>query len=670
MESAVARRALALLWLAFAVYFLHPAVGLGGKGLDSFFNDWLYNGLLVLAALACFARGLLRRDSQRAAWLLVGVALSAWATGDIYYSVALEHLSSIPFPSIDDAFYLAFYPPAYVAIGLFVRSRTSTFRASSWLDGLSGALAVAAVAAAVVFQAVLSSVAGSSPAAVATNLAYPLADLLLLGVLVTSAALSGWRVDRAWGLMAGGLTLFALNDSIYLYQTAAGTYKDGGILDAGWLAACLIFAVAAWQPAPRRMAARDESWRMLAVPGAAAAVGIGLLVVDHFHRLNSLALALAAGAAVSAILRMALTFVEYLRMIEASREEASTDSLTGMANRRRLVADLDEALADRRSAALALFDLDGFKLYNDTYGHPAGDTLLIRLGRALDAAVDGRGRAYRMGGDEFCVLIDDADLDGLLEDCSEALSEVGPGFAIKPSTGSVELPREAQTSADALKTADQRMYQQKRGGRKSAGAPERRRAAGRGPGARREARASTPQASRSWRERVAVRLGLGPDDADEVAARRAATRHRQGGRARHDPHEARPPRGGRAGLHPPSHPDRRADRAQGARARGRGQARALEPRALGRRRLSRRSRRPLDPARSADRGRLRRVPGDGLRPALPGRRPGRRCAARDRALRRSAVRPGSGRGTRLAHRRAQRARAGRVSASSPQARGA
>ena len=117
MESARARRALALLWLAFAVYVLHPAVGLGGKGLESFFNDWLYNGLLVLAALACFARGLLRRDSQRAAWLLVGVALSAWATGDIYYSVALEHLSSIPFPSIDDAFYLAFYPPAYVASG-------------------------------------------------------------------------------------------------------------------------------------------------------------------------------------------------------------------------------------------------------------------------------------------------------------------------------------------------------------------------------------------------------------------------------------------------------------------------------------------------------------------------------------------------------------------------
>src|SRR5439155_21000591 len=131
-------------------------------------------------------------------WLLIGVALAMWATADIYYTLALQNLAEIPFPSLADAFYLAFYPPAYVALGLLVRARTHTFRASSWLDGISGALAVAAIAAAVVFQAVLSSVEGSSSATVAWNLAYPLADLLLLGVLVMSAALSGWRVDRAW----------------------------------------------------------------------------------------------------------------------------------------------------------------------------------------------------------------------------------------------------------------------------------------------------------------------------------------------------------------------------------------------------------------------------------------------------------------------------------------
>jgi two-component system, cell cycle response regulator len=508
---------MAALGLAFAAYCLHALFGLGGKGLDGFFNDWLYNGILVLCALACFARCLVRPKEQRWAWLLIGVALAMWATADIYYSLALQHLDEIPFPSIDDAFYLSFYPPAYVALGLLVRARTHTFRASSWLDGVGGALAVAAIAAAVVFQAVLSSVDGSSAAAVATNLAYPLADLLLLGVLVTSAALSGWRVDRAWGLLAGGLTLFAFTDSVYLYQAAAGTYVDGGILDAGWIGACILFATAAWQPAPRRRAlAAQESWRMLAVPAGAALVGLGVLVTDHYQRLNTLALVLATGAVLTAVARMGLTFAEYLRMIAASRREASTDSLTGMANRRQLVADLDDVLHSRRPATLALFDLDGFKLYNDTYGHPAGDALLIRLGHSLDAAVAGRGRAYRMGGDEFCVVLHSELDEPMLSACSEALSETGPGFSIKPSGGAVQVPNEAETSADALKTADQRMYEQKRGGRRSAGhqsaevllgvVEERDRELG-------EHAVGVAELA----GKVARRLGLTPDEADDVA---------------------------------------------------------------------------------------------------------------------------------------------------------
>jgi len=130
--------------------------------------------------------------------------------------------------------------------------------------------------------------------------------------------------------------------------------------------------------------------------------------------------------------------------------------------------------------------------------------------------VTGRGRAYRMGGDEFCVLIEGHDL-GLVEfGCIGALTETGPGFSIKPSAGAVELPREAQTSADALKTADQRMYQQKRGGRKSAGfqsaevllgvVRERDRMLG-------EHAASVADLARA----VAIRLGLSPDQVDEVS---------------------------------------------------------------------------------------------------------------------------------------------------------
>jgi diguanylate cyclase (GGDEF)-like protein len=111
---------------------------------------------------------------------------------------------------------------------------------------------------------------------------------------------------------------------------------------------------------------------------------------------------------------------------------------------------------------LALFDLDGFKAYNDTFGHPAGDALLARLGGRLAAAVGGAG-AYRMGGDEFCVLahVAEGEADGLVARAAAALSETGPGFAIACSHGAALLPADAATPAGALRCADQRMYARK-----------------------------------------------------------------------------------------------------------------------------------------------------------------------------------------------------------------
>ncbi len=89
---------------------------------------------------------------------------------------------------------------------------------------------------------------------------------------------------------------------------------------------------------------------------------------------------------------------EYARNLE---HEATHDHLTGLPNRRRLMSDLDRP-GERR--LLGFFDLDGFKTYNDTYGHVEGDLMLQRLSRKLGDAVAGRGRAYRLGGDEFCVV--------------------------------------------------------------------------------------------------------------------------------------------------------------------------------------------------------------------------------------------------------------------------
>ena len=162
--------------------------------------------------------------------------------------------------------------------------------------------------------------------------------------------------------------------------------------------------------------------------------------------------------------RMRLTQLDMERMAE-------TDSLTGLANRRKAMADLAGAFAAGRGpSVLMIFDLDGFKAYNDSFGHPAGDALLVRLGQRLAAALGDRAVAYRLGGDEFCVIGPGSEraLAAFEELGAAALSEHGDMFAITASFGSCVIPAEAEGPSHAMHLADQRMYARKQTSRPSA----------------------------------------------------------------------------------------------------------------------------------------------------------------------------------------------------------
>jgi diguanylate cyclase (GGDEF)-like protein len=150
---------------------------------------------------------------------------------------------------------------------------------------------------------------------------------------------------------------------------------------------------------------------------------------------------------------------------------SQTDSLTGLGNRRRLMADLKLTLAQGDPAVLVMLDLDGFKAYNDTFGHGAGDSLLGRLGRRLATRLDVHGTAYRPGGDEFCVIAPAssdtaASLAALAVD---ALTESSGVFTVSAASGAVLLGEEADTVTSALRLADERMYAQKARQRAGAG---------------------------------------------------------------------------------------------------------------------------------------------------------------------------------------------------------
>jgi diguanylate cyclase (GGDEF)-like protein len=133
------------------------------------------------------------------------------------------------------------------------------------------------------------------------------------------------------------------------------------------------------------------------------------------------------------------------------------------------MSDLERLLHGEtvQQTLLMLFDLDGFKGYNDTFGHPAGDALLARLGGKLATVPVGGGAAYRLGGDEFCLIapIQDGEAEPLIDRACEALTERGEGFEIETSFGAILLPDDATDPSHALQAVDERLYAQKYGRR-------------------------------------------------------------------------------------------------------------------------------------------------------------------------------------------------------------
>jgi diguanylate cyclase (GGDEF)-like protein len=203
-------------------------------------------------------------------------------------------------------------------------------------------------------------------------------------------------------------------------------------------------------------ASRAATARTQTKLGAAAALLLLLMAFAYFY--------VRSAAAAEAVKRLAR---EKQALLTVSRVEARTDALTHLGNRRALANSLASAFkapGESRELLFAMFDLDGFKQYNDTFGHQAGDALLQRLGgRLADAAAAHAGAAYRMGGDEFCVLarIGAESAEKLLNDTVAALQDSGDGWHVGCSQGAVWIPSEAATESQALKLADERMYANK-----------------------------------------------------------------------------------------------------------------------------------------------------------------------------------------------------------------
>jgi two-component system cell cycle response regulator len=436
-------------------------LGIGGGGLDSAVNGPLYDAVVVSAGLACLLKAA-KAGKERGAWLALAAAVLCWGASEIYWTAFLADDPSPPYPSPADIGYLAFYPLAATGVYLLVRARARELDWRLWMDGLIAALGTAALGAALIFEFVADRTTGT-PVQVATTLAYPIGDILMLALVVGVVALTRWRPGRTWSLLLVGLAALVVADVAYTLQTTDASLPGGNWIEPIYLVAAACIGAEAWQLRADTIQpmARFDGWRELMVPAFFATVMIGLFAMQYFSRASGLTTVLWTATMIAVIARLGLSVRENKRLLERVR----TDHLTGLGNQGRLQVDLAARClrAEAEPLTLILLDLNGFKRYNDTFGHPAGDAMLKRMGAQLLDALGADGDAYRIGGDEFVVLT--AGVDGrhgrVAKLTAEALSASGPGFDLNAAWGTVSVPEEADTPAAAMQLADARMYAQK-----------------------------------------------------------------------------------------------------------------------------------------------------------------------------------------------------------------
>ena len=207
-----------------------------------------------------------------------------------------------------------------------------------------------------------------------------------------------------------------------------------------------------------------RAWTPRSTPRLTAAwlLALGATAVLVYSGLNDLGPVPVTGAA-SALLAAFVLLARGQRTTTTAANNGDTPSAASP--RTRLLAELERRLAtpDASPTLLLLFDLFGFKAYNDDFGRETGDVLLERMRTKLLAVAGSHGTAFRLLGDEFCLLAPVAEGEGeaLIQEAIDALSAHGDGFEIGCSFGGVLVPFEASSPEAALELGERRLVSQR-----------------------------------------------------------------------------------------------------------------------------------------------------------------------------------------------------------------
>ena len=440
-------------WPPFAIRITLAVLGIGvigftacsaidaNAGQNVFFAKFLYPALNLLAA-GLIAMRAYRVPGDRLAWVLIAAGMTASALGDVIYALWVTNGAS---PSAADPAYLAFYPFVYAGLLLLMRTRLKRVPVPIQLDSLVCGLAMAAVAAALT-AGPIHTAAAHAPATVLVGLVYPWGDLVLLALAAGMLPILGWRSEFRWALLVAGFILFAAADTAYLFETSAGSYRVGTLLDACWPASSLFIAMASWAPSSTVAPATRRGLGSYITPVACTVVALEVAILGHDSRV---AATLAALSLIAVAARFSVTFREVSTMAE-SHNNAMTDKLTRLPNRRSLATALTAASDSTLSEpylgtrppsrrALLLVNLYELQEINDSVGRHFGDELVCHIADRLSNNVRHEDLLARSGDDQFAILLaEGSDLAAARGQAGRLIDALREPFALDPITVQVD----------------------------------------------------------------------------------------------------------------------------------------------------------------------------------------------------------------------------------------
>jgi diguanylate cyclase (GGDEF)-like protein len=418
----------------------------------------------------------LNRPQSGLAWYLFafGVFLNSSGIGlEAYLSRGGRGLAS---PSIVDVFYLGLYPCLVAGLLVLIVQRTARRESASLVDAMTISTGLGLLMWVFIIRPSLGD-PSFTPLGQVVTVAYPIGDIVVLAMILRLLIGSGGR-GAAYRVLAVAVTTFLAGDVAWAVITQLGLdpgVHSSALLSMIFLAGYGLFGVAALHPSVRSVADHASAPRsrlsspMLVVLATVSLIAPALLIVEVVRNNIQDGIAIAVGSMslfLLVITRMAQLFAEVERQTQQLKDLTQVDELTGLPNRRawsfKLPSAMEGARHTRGRLSVAMLDLDHFKLFNDQYGHPAGDRLLKAVGASWLAQTRDSDLLARFGGEEFILMLPDTSDQTALDILARlrATTPLGQSFSAGLATWD-----HMETSDELIARADLALYQAKDEGR-------------------------------------------------------------------------------------------------------------------------------------------------------------------------------------------------------------